>query len=118
MKPYKGYTATVSFDEDALLFHGEVLGIRDVVTFQARNAEELRSAFHESVDDYLAWAREDGFEPERPYTGNLSLRAPQRLHRRMSEAAARQSKSLNQWMIDALGRAADDELSTSATRIV
>ena len=40
MKPYKGYGATVSFDEDALLFHGDVLGIRDVITFQARTAEE------------------------------------------------------------------------------
>ncbi len=102
MKPYKGYRASVTFDEDALLFHGEVLGIRDVVTFAAKTAEELRQAFHDSVDDYLNWAKEDGFEPEKPFSGSLSLRASPELHRRMAEAAARQAKSLNQWMVEAL----------------
>jgi len=63
MKPYKGYSATVSFDEDALLFHGEILGIRDVVTFQAQTAEELLRAFHESVDEYLEWCAQGGVEP-------------------------------------------------------
>jgi predicted HicB family RNase H-like nuclease len=110
MKPYKGYRATVSFDEDALLFHGEVLGIRDVITFQARTAEELPRAFHDSVDDYLNWAAEDGFEPEKPFSGSLSLRASPELHRRMSDAAARQAKSLNQWMVEALASRADEDL--------
>ena len=110
MKPYKGYRATVTFDEDALLFHGEVLGIRDVITFQAKSAAELPKAFHESVDDYLRWASEDGFEAEKPFSGSLSLRATPDLHRRMSDAAALQAKSLNQWMVDALASRAKDDL--------
>ena len=110
MKPYKGYRAAVSFDEDALLFHGDVLGIRDVITFQATTAEDLSKAFHDSVDDYLTWAEEDGFAPEKPFSGNLSLRATPELHRRMSDAAAQQAKSLNQWMVDALASRAEDDL--------
>ena len=110
MKPYKGYRASVSFDEDALLFHGEVLGTRDVITFQAQNAEELLKAFHESVDDYLSWCTDDGIEPEKPFSGTLSLRATPDLHRKMSDAAARQAKSLNQWMVEALANRADDDL--------
>ena len=110
MKPYKGYRATVTFDEDALLFHGEVTGVRDVITFQAMSAEALPKAFHDSVDDYLSWAAEDGFAPEKPFSGALSLRATPELHRRMSDAAARQAKSLNQWMVEALARRADDDL--------
>ena len=110
MKPYKSYRASVSFDEDALLFHGEVLGIRDVITFQAQSAEELLKAFHESVDDYLSWCAEDGVEPEKPFSGTLSLRATPDLHRKMSDAAARQAKSLNQWMVEALANRADDDL--------
>lgn len=113
MKPYKGYSATVSFDEDALLFHGEVLGIRDVITFQARTAEELLKAFHESVDDYLAWCAEDGAAPEKPFSGSLSLRATPELHRRMSDAAARHAQSLNQWMVEALTSKADEELGST-----
>lgn len=111
MKPYKGYSATVSFDEEALLFHGEVLGIRDVVTFQARTAEELPKAFHESVDDYLTWCAEDGVDPEKPFSGNLSLRATPELHRRMADAAARNAKSLNQWIVDTLAERANEDLS-------
>ncbi len=113
MKPYRGYSATVSFDEDALLFHGEVLGIRDVITFQARTAEELPKAFHESVDDYLEWCAKDGAEPEKPFSGTLSLRATPDLHRRMADAAARNAKSLNQWMVDALDTRSREDLRDS-----
>jgi len=113
MKAYKGYRAAVSFDEDALLFHGDVLGIRDVITFQARTAEDLPQAFHDSVDDYLDWAAKDGFDPEKPYSGSLSLRASPDLHRRMSDAAACHAMSLNQWMIDALASKADEDIGNS-----
>ena len=112
MKPYKGYSATVSFDEDALMFHGEVLGIRDVITFQARTAEDLPKAFHDSVDDYLEWCAQVGVGPEKPFSGSLSLRATPELHRRMADAAARNAKSLNQWMVEALGERADADLGS------
>ena len=112
MKPYRGYSATVTFDEEALLFHGEIVGIRDVITFQARTAEELPMAFHESVDDYLEWCAKDGVDPERPFSGSLSLRASPELHRRMADAAARNAKSLNQWMVEALGERAEADLGS------
>jgi hypothetical protein len=31
---YKGYAEKIEFDDEAMAFHGEVIGIRDVVTFQ------------------------------------------------------------------------------------
>ena len=53
MMTYKGYSGTVRFDDEAEIFHGEVIGLRDVVTFQGRTADELKTAFQESIDDYL-----------------------------------------------------------------
>ncbi len=53
MLEYKGYTGHVEFDDDAGIFHGEVLDTRDVITFQGKNVKELRKAFRDSVDDYL-----------------------------------------------------------------
>jgi len=50
---YKGYTGSFRFDDEAGIFHGEVSGSRDVVTFQGLNLEELEKAFRESIDDYL-----------------------------------------------------------------
>lgn len=106
MKPYKGYTGTVTFDDEALVFHGEVAGLRDVITFQAQSAEELVQAFHDSVDDYLAWCTEDGVEPEKPYSGKLAFRTTPEHHRMITEAAARRALSINQWMDQALTEAA------------
>jgi predicted HicB family RNase H-like nuclease len=51
---YKGYEADVQFDEEARLFHGEIVNIpRDVITFQGSSVNDLVQAFHDSVDDYL-----------------------------------------------------------------
>jgi predicted HicB family RNase H-like nuclease len=33
---YGDYEALVAYDEDADLFHGEVMNLRDVITFQGR----------------------------------------------------------------------------------
>lgn len=52
---YKGYEGIVTFDEEAKLFHGDVIGIKDVITFQGTSVSELEKAFKDSVDDYLAW---------------------------------------------------------------
>jgi hypothetical protein len=53
MLKHKGYTGHVAFDDEAGLFHGEVIDLRDVITFQGTSVEELKSAFQDSVDDYL-----------------------------------------------------------------
>lgn len=63
---YKGYTGRFAFDDDAELFHGEVMDLRDVITFQGRTIEETKRAFEESVEDYLAFCAVRGEEPERP----------------------------------------------------
>lgn len=111
MKPYKGYRAAVAFDDEAMLFHGEVTGIRDVITFQAREAADLVKAFHESVDDYLEFCSEGSREPEKPFSGALSLRTTPETHRRISDAAAQRAMSLNQWIVAALEKAAEQDLS-------
>ena len=57
---YKGYTGKVEFDDQAGIFHGEVVNLRAVITFQGRSAEALRQAFVGSIDDYLSWCDEHG----------------------------------------------------------
>ncbi len=60
MMEYKGYMGRVEFDAEAELFHGEVINTRDVITFQGRSVDELKQAFEESVDDYLAFCKSRG----------------------------------------------------------
>ena len=45
MPTYKGYTGHVEYDDEAGIFHGEVLDLRDVITFQGKSVEEIEQAF-------------------------------------------------------------------------
>ena len=105
MMTYKSYEAIVEFDEDADLFHGEVINLRDVITFQGRSVEELKHAFGELVDDYLAFCKARGEEPEKPFSGQFVVRAEPSLHKAMVSAAKRAGISLNKWVISTLERA-------------
>jgi predicted HicB family RNase H-like nuclease len=99
---YKGYTGSVAFDEDAEIFHGEVEGLRDVVTFQGTTVAEIKRAFHESVNDYLEFCASRGESPERPASGKFVLRVPPTTHRLLIAEAKRQKKSLNAYILERL----------------
>lgn len=49
MLNYKGYIAHVEFDDEAEIFHGEVVNTRDVITFQGVTPAELKSELKNSV---------------------------------------------------------------------
>lgn len=105
MLNYKGYSGHVEFDDEAGLFHGEVLDLKDVVTFQGTSVEELQRAFRESIDDYLQYCLERGEEPDRPFSGKLMVRLSPELHRDVYVQAQREGKSLNQWIAERLAMA-------------
>ena len=105
MLNYKGYTGHVEFDDKARLFHGEVLDLRDVVTFQGKSVDELEQAFRDSVDDYLEFCEERGEEPDKPFSGKLMLRLPSELHRKVYTSSKKEGKSLNQWIAERLDKA-------------
>lgn len=73
---YKSYAAFVEFDAEDRLFIGHIAGIRDVVGFHGATVDELQSAFHEAVDDYLTAREKLGQKPNKPYAGKLMLRVP------------------------------------------
>lgn len=63
---YKGYAGQAEYDDEAKIFHGEVIGLRAVITFQADHAKDIEKEFHASVDDYLDWCKERNVTPEKP----------------------------------------------------
>ncbi|PHR96068.1 MAG: toxin-antitoxin system HicB family antitoxin [Blastopirellula sp.] len=104
---YKDYTAKVSLDEDQEIFHGEVLGLTDVITFQGTTPKELKIAFQESVDDYLAYCKELGDNPEKPLSGRFMVRMTSELHRDCTVAAKLSDQSLNSWVVSTLRSVVD-----------
>jgi predicted HicB family RNase H-like nuclease len=102
MMEYKGYVGRVEFDNEAGIFHGEVLDTRDVITFQGQSVAELNIAFQESIDDYLAFCKQRGEEPNKPFSGQFVTRIPPELHRQVNLAASISGKSLNAWVVEQL----------------
>lgn len=102
MMEYKGYVGKVEFDDEAGIFHGEVLDTRDVITFQGKSVAELKTAFQGSIDDYLAFCEERGEEPSKPFSGQFVTRIPPELHRQVKLAAGISGKSLNAWVVEQL----------------
>jgi predicted HicB family RNase H-like nuclease len=118
MMRYKGYVGKVEYDPDARILHGEVIGLRDVITFRADSAVKIEKAFRESVDDYLAFCNQRGEQPDKPYSGQFVVRADALLHRNLAAIAQATGKSLNAVIVDYLQRETERELSkkTSGNR--
>lgn len=105
MMEYQGYLGKVEYDDEAGLFHGEVLNTRDVITFQGTTVKGLQQAFRESVDDYLAFCKERGEEPDKPLSGQFMTRVDPELHRQISQSAGIAGMSLNAWVNEKLEQA-------------
>lgn len=110
MMNYKGYHGSVTFDDKAEIFHGEVQDLSDVITFQGRSVEELKSAFRDSVDDYLEFCLESGEEPDKPYSGRFILRVDPSLHRKLSLLSSEDGVSLNSWVSTRLNEVANQQM--------
>jgi predicted HicB family RNase H-like nuclease len=99
---HDGFTAEVGYEDGDRLMHGSVINTRAVLHFAGGNIEELRQAFADTIADYRKWCKERGVEPEKPYSGTLSLRITPELHRRVAHKAARVGESINQFIVGCL----------------
>lgn len=110
MMSYKGYYATVQFDSEAKIFHGEVLGINDVVTFQGTSVTQLEKEFQMSVEDYLDFCKKEGRAPEVSLSGTLNLRMGPEKHRMVKVFADAHDLSIN----DYINMAIEEKISREA----
>jgi len=107
---YKGYTGKVEYDPDAEILFGEVIDLRDTITFKAKTADTIKEEFYKSVDEYLAFCTEIGRSPDKPYSGNLTLRTTPELHRKIAIAAKKSGKSANEYIESVLSHATQLEM--------
>lgn len=101
---HKGFAARVEYSEEDSCFIGHIAGIRDVIGFHGESVVELRAAFEEAVDDYLATCKKLGKEPNKPYSGQFRLRLAPELHARAAMLAETRGKSLNTWVSEVIER--------------
>ena len=108
MIEYKGYVGVFEFDEDLGQFHGYVVNTQDVISFYGASVEELKAELKASVEEYLAFCAEKARDPEKPFSGNLSVRTSPEIHRRIAIQAARRRVSMNSLVESILEEAVSD----------
>lgn len=99
---YKGYSAATWFDARDEIFVGKLQGITDSVTFHADTVNGLNAAMKEAVDDYISCCRKQGGQPNKPYSGKVSLQMPSTLHKDLEKLAREQHVSINEVIVSAL----------------
>ena len=105
MMQYKGYLAHVEYDDEANIFHGEVINTRDVITFQGSSVDELKKAFEDSLEDYFAFCKERGEEPDQPFTGHFTVRLSPDQHKKVVLSAEKAGKHVDSWVAETLVQA-------------
>ncbi len=111
---YKGYIGRVEFDPEAEIFHGRVVNVNDVITFEGRTVDELKQAFKDSVEDYLAFCKELGQNPDQPRSGQLRVRLGPELHSAVASAASIEGVTMNTYIVKALSLASSATISRGA----
>ena len=102
---YNGYTAAIYFSTEDGCLVGQIIGINDIIGFHGDSVKEVRKAFHESVDDYLATCAKSGHEPNKPFSGCLDVQISPELHQQCARKAAQEALALNEWVVKVLSDA-------------
>jgi len=110
---YKGYSTRVEYSAADCVLHGKIEGIADLVNFESETVEGVEIAFHEAVDDYLAFCKDIGQEPDKEYKGSFNVRVDPKLHRELDRAAYNEGISMNQLIETALEQYIENYKQTS-----
>lgn len=95
---YKDYSGTVEFSADDEVFFGKLIGIKDVVTFEADSVSKLKKAFRDAVDDYLATCAALKKDPEKGFKGSFNIRIKPHIHRLAVIRSTQMKISLNKFV--------------------
>ena len=108
---YKGYLGSVAYSEKDQVFFGKVEGINGLVNFEGESVKELTNAFHEAVDDYLAYCEEEGIVPDKSYSGMLNVRLTPAIHRQIALLSVQAGVTINAYIKKALEEKIADEIA-------
>lgn len=107
---YKGYIGSVGYSEPDKVFFGKIEGIDGLINYEGESVAELTAAFHEAVEDYLAFCKDLGQKPEKSYTGTFNVRIPPATHRDIANLAAEAGISINAFVKKTLDEAVKEQL--------
>ena len=95
---YKDFMGSVHFSTDDEVFHGKLIGINDLVTFEGSSVVELKNSFEEAVEDYIELCRNVNKSPNKSYKGTFNVRIKPALHKQAARRSMELGVSLNQFV--------------------
>lgn len=64
---YKGYYGTIEYSLKDKVFHGKVIGIRGLLSYEGNTLPELEDDFMSAINEYLYVCKEQGVKPEKTH---------------------------------------------------
>ena len=92
---YKGYIGTINFSEKDMVFFGKVEGINGLVNFEGDSVASLVTSFHDAVDAYLEYCKDEGIEPKKSFSGSLNVRISPETHCQVATLAKLSGITIN-----------------------
>jgi predicted HicB family RNase H-like nuclease len=106
---HKGYYAEIHFSSEDETFYGKLIGINDLVNFEADSVKGLKKACAEAVEDYLDTCKAIKKSPGKKYKGSFNVRIPSEFHRQAAIFASLKKVSLNDYVKFALSEIISNE---------
>ena len=104
---YKGYKGTVEYSKEDDCLVGKVIGMhQNLILYEGKTLDELKSDFVEAVESYLEGCKVEGKKPRKPFSGKILVRMSPDLHERITIAATDSHITINEF----INRALDSEL--------
>ena len=100
---YKGYKGTVEYSREDDCLVGKVIGMhQDLILYEGKTLDELKSDFVEAVESYLEGCKVEGKKPRKPFSGKILVRMSPDLHERITIAATDSHITINEFINRAL----------------
>ena len=99
---HKGYYGSVEASVEDECLYGKIEFINALVNYEGETMPQLKKSFTESVDDYLATCKEQGYEPEKSCKGSFNVRIGSDLHRDALIYAKNHGLNLNEFVKQAI----------------
>ena len=98
MMKYKNYKANIQYSDEDHVFHGRVVGVKSIISFEGKSVEELEEDFKNAIEHYLDMCKRKGKTPEKPTTVNFHLRLQPEIYQKAVEKAKSSGESLNTFL--------------------
>ena len=92
---YKNYLGSVKVDTKSKILYGSIIGINDLISYEAISIIDLEKEFKASVNDYLQTCQQIDKNPDKSYFGKFNVRIKPELHKAASYLAEYEGVSLN-----------------------